>query len=113
MLRLPLRPLGDALLCFGSLAGLYHFSQATDQPQIAQTIISALRSSCLEDSDQASKKLQVLTRAPPSRSLDIGTAGQPLYNGSAFAAYQDVIIVSANYRTNGLSNVFTLRLLSH
>lgn len=33
-------------------------------------------------------------------SLEFGTAGQPAYDGSAFAAYQDVILVSTNYRTN-------------
>lgn len=34
-------------------------------------------------------------------SLDSGTANMLVYNGSSFAAYQDVIIVSANYRING------------
>jgi len=34
-------------------------------------------------------------------SLQFGTASQPAYDGSAFAAYQDVILVSVNYRTNG------------
>jgi carboxylesterase type B len=34
-------------------------------------------------------------------SLQFGTAGQLGYNGSAFAAYQDVIVVTVNYRTNG------------
>lgn len=33
--------------------------------------------------------------------LQFGTAGQSGYNGSALAAYQDVIIVTVNYRTNG------------
>lgn len=33
-------------------------------------------------------------------SLRFGHAGQLLYDGSAFAAYQDVIVVTANYRTN-------------
>lgn len=28
-------------------------------------------------------------------------AGQPAYDGSSFATYQDVIIVAPNYRTNG------------
>ena len=32
--------------------------------------------------------------------MQFGTAGRPAYNGSGFAAYQDVIIVSVNYRTN-------------
>lgn len=36
-------------------------------------------------------------------SLQFGNAMQPLYDGSAFAAYQDVIVVTANYRTNGKS----------
>lgn len=27
--------------------------------------------------------------------------GQRSYDGSAFAAYEDVIVVTANYRTNG------------
>lgn len=34
-------------------------------------------------------------------SLQFGNAGQPEYDGSAFAAYEDVIVVSTNYRTNG------------
>ena len=33
-------------------------------------------------------------------SLQFGTAGQPMYDGSGFASYEDVIIVSTNYRTN-------------
>ncbi|KAH7132542.1 Carboxylesterase family-domain-containing protein [Dendryphion nanum] len=33
-------------------------------------------------------------------SLQFGTAGQPDYDGSAFAAYEDIIVVTANYRTN-------------
>lgn len=33
-------------------------------------------------------------------SLQFGHAGQPDYDGSAFAAYEDVIVVTANYRTN-------------
>lgn len=33
-------------------------------------------------------------------ALQFGNAGQAAYDGSSFAAYQDVIIVSANYRTN-------------
>lgn len=32
--------------------------------------------------------------------LRFGSAGQPAYDGSAFAAYQDVVLVAANYRTN-------------
>ncbi len=34
-------------------------------------------------------------------ALQFGNAGQPIYDGASFAAYQDVIVVSANYRTNG------------
>ncbi|EEY16097.1 cholinesterase [Verticillium alfalfae VaMs.102] len=33
-------------------------------------------------------------------SLKFGNAGQPAYDGSFFAAYEDVIVVAANYRTN-------------
>ncbi|KAK5114227.1 hypothetical protein LTR85_010292 [Meristemomyces frigidus] len=33
-------------------------------------------------------------------SLQFGNAGQPAYDGSAFASYEDVIVVSTNYRTN-------------
>lgn len=36
-------------------------------------------------------------------SLQIGTAGQDIYDGSSIAAHQDVIVVSVNYRTNGMS----------
>jgi acetylcholinesterase len=35
-------------------------------------------------------------------SFRFGNAGQPLYDGSHFAAFEEVIIVTANYRTNGL-----------
>lgn len=33
-------------------------------------------------------------------SLQFGNAGQPTYDGSAFAAYEDVVVVTTNYRTN-------------
>lgn len=33
-------------------------------------------------------------------ALQFGTAGQPFYDGSQFAAYEDVIVVTVNYRTN-------------
>lgn len=33
-------------------------------------------------------------------SLQFGTAGMAVYDGSAFAAYEDVIVVTTNYRTN-------------
>ncbi|CAO2647395.1 Nn.00g083170.m01.CDS01 [Neocucurbitaria sp. VM-36] len=33
-------------------------------------------------------------------SLQFGTAGLQIYDGSAFAAYEDIIIVTTNYRTN-------------
>ncbi|KAJ4350897.1 hypothetical protein N0V95_004345 [Ascochyta clinopodiicola] len=33
-------------------------------------------------------------------SLQFGNAGQQIYDGSAFAAYEDVIVVTTNYRTN-------------
>ena len=34
-------------------------------------------------------------------SLQFGTAGQPGYDGSSFASFEDVIVVTTNYRTNG------------
>jgi len=37
-------------------------------------------------------------------ALQFGTAGQLQYDGSAFAAYEDVIVVTVNYRTNGMSS---------
>lgn len=40
--------------------------------------------------------------------LQFGNAGQPAYDGSAFASYEDVIIVTANYRTNGRSTAHRL-----
>jgi carboxylesterase type B len=33
--------------------------------------------------------------------LAYGTASHPWYDGSRFAANQDVVVVAANYRTNG------------
>jgi carboxylesterase type B len=35
-------------------------------------------------------------------SLQFGDAGQPYYDGSSFAAFEDVIVVTSNYRTNGI-----------
>ncbi|PLB48413.1 Carboxylesterase [Aspergillus steynii IBT 23096] len=42
----------------------------------------------------------------PGGALQYGHSGQPIYDGSGFAAFQDVILVSINYRTNifGFSN---------
>jgi acetylcholinesterase len=37
-------------------------------------------------------------------SLEFGNAGQPAYDGSGFAAFEEVIVVTINYRTNGESN---------
>ena len=34
-------------------------------------------------------------------SLQFGNAGQHAYDGSWFATYEDVIVVTVNYRTNG------------
>lgn len=34
-----------------------------------------------------------------------GNAGQPWYDGSHFAALEDVVIVSVNYRTNGVFRI--------
>ena len=34
-------------------------------------------------------------------SLQFGNAGQEQYDGSSFAAYENVIVVTTNYRTNG------------
>jgi acetyl esterase/lipase len=39
-------------------------------------------------------------------SLQFGDAGQPSYDGSSFAAFEDVIVVTTNYRTNGMDLVF-------
>ena len=36
-------------------------------------------------------------------NLQLGTAMQDLYDGSSFAANHDLVVVSANYRTNGMS----------
>lgn len=36
--------------------------------------------------------------------LQYGTSVQSLYDGSAFAAFQNVIMVTTNYRTNGMSS---------
>jgi carboxylesterase 2 len=40
--------------------------------------------------------------------LEFGTAGQYLFDGSSIASNQDVVVVSANYRTNG--NLFSPKL---
>ena len=36
-------------------------------------------------------------------ALQFGYGSQPFYDGSHFAAYEDVIVVTPNYRTNGMS----------
>ena len=49
-------------------------------------------------------------------SLQFGTAGQYVYDGSSFATNQDVVVVSANYRTNGQAScppdILTWRVLT-
>jgi carboxylesterase type B len=35
-------------------------------------------------------------------SLQFGSNSQAAYDGSSFAANQDVVLVAANYRTNGM-----------
>jgi carboxylesterase type B len=35
-------------------------------------------------------------------ALQFGNAGQTGYDGSSFAAFENVILVSTNYRTNGM-----------
>ncbi|KAI9038834.1 Carboxylesterase [Aspergillus affinis] len=42
----------------------------------------------------------------PGGAMQYGHSGQPIYDGSGFAAFQDVILVTINYRTNifGFSN---------
>src|ERR1700738_1036761 len=35
-------------------------------------------------------------------SLQFGDAGQPFYDGSSFAAFEDIIVVTTNYPTNGM-----------
>ncbi len=44
--------------------------------------------------------------------LEFGTAGQDVYDGSSFAANQDVIVVSVNYRTNGMRRLMFSRSTS-
>lgn len=39
-------------------------------------------------------------------SWQFGNAGQPWYDGSHFAALEDVIVVTVNYRTNGTPPLF-------
>lgn len=43
--------------------------------------------------------------------LQFGDASRPIYNGSSFAGFQDVIIVVPNYRTNGTLMLATLIFL--
>jgi carboxylesterase type B len=38
-------------------------------------------------------------------SLQFGHAGQSAYDGSSFASYQDVVVITTNYRTNGMYEV--------
>ncbi len=42
-----------------------------------------------------------------------GTASSPLYDGSAFAAFEDVVVVTINYRTNGESFISTSQAGEH
>jgi carboxylesterase type B len=41
-------------------------------------------------------------------SLAFGNAGRVEYDGSGFASYQDVIVVTVNYRMNGKTTTFFL-----
>lgn len=42
-------------------------------------------------------------------ALESGYAGLDSYDGTNFAAFQDVILVSTNYRTNGKHEAFLFR----
>jgi len=48
-------------------------------------------------------------------SLQFGWNGQAEYDGSSFAANQDVVIIATNYRTNGelLGSLSRLELSRH
>lgn len=43
-------------------------------------------------------------------SLQFGTGSSPFYDGSYFAGYEDVIIVTINYRTNGVYSMSSRQL---
>jgi hypothetical protein len=42
------------------------------------------------------------------KSMTLTNIGQVTYDGSSFAAYEDVVVVTVNYRTNGESNVLDM-----
>ena len=42
-------------------------------------------------------------------ALQFGNAGQNAYDGSSFATYQNVIVVTINYRLNGKFSCPTIR----
>lgn len=69
---------------------------------------------CIHSADDKLTKYEVYapsTPAPPGGrtvmfwiyggGFRFGTAGIAPYSGASFAAYQDVVLVAANYRTNG------------
>lgn len=41
-------------------------------------------------------------------ALQFGYSGDAAYDGSYFAAFQDVIVVTTNYRTNGMPREFAV-----
>jgi len=65
---------------------------------------------CLFCSTQPEDLADLFTPKIYGGGLQFGNAGQPAYDGSWFASYEDVIVVTVNYRTNGTlpSTLFTL-----
>jgi hypothetical protein len=43
----------------------------------------------------------------------IAISGQPISDGTSFAAYEDIIVVTANYRTNGEGSFHLCSLVSN
>lgn len=45
-------------------------------------------------------------------ALEFGNNASPAYDGTSFAANQDVILVAINYRTNGMLILFPIAVVS-
>ncbi|EME47118.1 hypothetical protein DOTSEDRAFT_145504 [Dothistroma septosporum NZE10] len=82
-------------------------------PKIAQEFVEAVFNSPAPEESEDCLYLNVYAPSSPAPeggravmfwiyggALQFGNAGQTYYDGSSFAAYEDVIVVTSNYRTN-------------